>query len=243
MPASLAKLFVIDYANEIADLNEIVHASPHALSMTKPGASTAGITEQEYYLHNLFAAMLVPSSNNAAYVVADYCGGLLDPQASTAGERVNAFMTGLNQHIAEIGCTGTVLYDPSGFDWEARTTVLDLKIVADRLLEKDWFRDTICQSRYTATLPDGSTQTWKNTNTFLDPDSEYYNENVRGIKTGSLSDDYNLIVLYRQHGKEFLICSLGSAATSSRYEDVSVILKTMDESNYLSGSGNGTSDK
>lgn len=121
--------------------------------------------------------------------------------------------------------------------------MLDLKIVADRLLEKDWFRDTICQSRYTATLPDGSTQTWKNTNTFLGPDSEYYNENVRGIKTGSLSDDYNLIVLYHQHGKEFLICSLGSATTTSRYEDVSVILKTMDESNYLSGSGNGTADK
>lgn len=243
MPASLAKLFVIDYANEIADLNEIVHASPHALSMTKPGASTAGITEQEYYLHNLFAAMQVPSSNNAAYVVADYCGGILAPDASTSEKRVTAFMHGLQEHLPGIVCSDTVLYDPSGFDLEARTTVLDLKIVADRLLEKDWFRDTICQSRYTATLPDGSTQTWKNTNTFLGPDSEYYNENVRGIKTGSLSDDYNLIVLYRQHGKEFLICSLGSAATTSRYEDVSVILKTMDESNYLSGSGNGTADK
>ena len=181
--------------------------------------------------------MLVPSGNDAAYVVADYCGGLLDPQASTAGERVNAFMTGLNQHITEIGCTDTVLYDPSGFDLDARTTVLDLKTVVDRLLENSWFRDIVCQSSYTAILPDGSTQIWKNTNTFLDPESEYYNENVIGIKTGSLSDDYNLVVLYRQHGKEFLICSLGSSTTSSRYDDVSVILKTIDESNYLSGSG------
>lgn len=146
-------------------------------------------------------------------------------------------MTGLNQHIAEIGCTDTVLYDPSGFDLDARTTVLDLKTVVDRLLENSWFRDIVCQSSYTAILPDGSTQTWKNTNTFLDPESEYYNENVIGIKTGSLSDDYNLVVLYRQHGKEFLICSLGSSTTTSRYDDVSVILKTIDESNYLSGSG------
>ena len=139
MPASLAKLFVIDYANEIADLNEIVHASPHALSMTKPGASTAGITEQEYYLHNLFAAMLVPSSNNAAYVVADYCGGILAPDASTSEKRVTAFMHGLQEHLTGIVCSDTVLYDPSGFDLEARTTVLDLKIVADRLLEKTGF--------------------------------------------------------------------------------------------------------
>ena len=84
-----------------------------------------------------------------------------------------------------------------------------------------------------ATLPDGSTQIWQNTNAFLDPTSEYYNENVCGIKTGSLSDDYNLIVLYQQHGKEFLICSLGSQSDSSRYDDVNFILKTIDESYYL----------
>lgn len=69
--------------------------------------------------------------------------------------------------------------------------------------------------------------------TFLDQTSEYYNENVKGIKTGSLSNDYNLVVLYQQHGKEFLICSLGSQSDSSRYDDVNYILKTIDESDYL----------
>ena len=73
----------------------------------------------------------------------------------------------------------------------------------------------------------------RNTNTFLDQTSEYYNENVKGIKTGSLSNDYNLVVLYQQHGKEFLICSLGSQSDSSRYDDVNYILKTIDESDYL----------
>ena len=53
------------------------------------------------------------------------------------------------------------------------------------------------------------------------------------LKTGSLSDDYNLIVLYQQHGKEFLICSLGSQSDSSRYDDVNFILKTINESYYL----------
>ena len=94
-------------------------------------------------------------------------------------------------------------------------------------------RDIVSKSNYTATLPDGSTQTWRNTNTFLDQTSEYYNENVKGIKTGSLSNDYNLVVLYQQHGKEFLICSLGSQSDSSRYDDVNYILKTIDESDYL----------
>lgn len=42
-----------------------------------------------------------------------------------------------------------------------------------------------------------------------------------------------LVVLYQQHGKEFLICSLGSQSDSSRYDDVNYILKTIDESDYL----------
>ena len=233
IPASLAKLFVIEYASTLADLDSIVVADYGAISLTKPGSSVAQIKEKEYFLHNLFAAMLVPSGNDAAYVVADYCGGLLSPQAESCQERVRIFMENLNLHLQQQGYLDTVLYDPSGFDMEALTTTLDLKEVVYRLLEYSWFREIVSQNTYTATLPDGSTQIWKNTNAFLDPTSEYYNENVCGIKTGSLSDDYNLIVLYQQHGKEFLICSLGSQSDSSRYDDVNFILKTIDESYYL----------
>ena len=234
LPASLAKLFVIEYAATIADLDSIVPASYEAISLTKPGSSVAGIEAKDYFLHNLFAAMLVPSGNDAAYVVADYCGGILSPQTAAVQDRINIFMDSLNVHLQEKGYTNTVLYDPSGYDMDALTTVLDLNSVVNQLLEFQWFRDIISQSSYTATLPDGSTQSWKNTNTFLDPTSDYYNENVIGVKTGSLSDDYNLVVLYQQHGKEFLICSLGSKSNSSRYDDVNYIIKTIDESDYLS---------
>ena len=233
LPASLAKLFVIEYAATIADLDSIVPASYEAISLTKPGSSVAGIEAKDYFLHNLFAAMLVPSGNDAAYVVADYCGGILSPQTAAVQDRINIFMDSLNVHLQEKGYTNTVLYDPSGYDMDALTTVLDLNSVVNQLLEFQWFRDIISQSSYTATLPDGSTQSWKNTNTFLDPTSDYYNENVIGVKTGSLSDDYNLVVLYQKYGKEFLICSLGSQSDSSRYDDVSNIIKTIDESDYL----------
>lgn len=233
LPASLAKLFVIEYAVTIADLDSIVPASYEAISMTKPGSSVANIEVKDYFLHNLFAAMLVPSGNDAAYVVADYCGGILSPQTTRGQERVNVFMDNLNIHLQEEGYSNTILYDPSGYDMDALTNVLDLNAVVNQLLEYQWFRDIVSQSSYMATLPDGSTQTWKNTNTFLDPNSEYYNENVIGVKTGSLSDDYNLVVLYKKYDKEFLICSLGSQSDSSRYDDVTYILHTIDESDYL----------
>ena len=233
LPASLAKLFVIDYVTTLADLEDIILANNEAIELTKPGSSVADIKVTNYYLQNLFAAMLVPSGNDAAYVVADYCGGIISKEATTSKERVEVFMKNLNSYLQEQGYEDTVLYDPSGFDTEARTTVLDLKKVVKKLLEYQWFRDIVSQTSYTATLPDGSTQTWKNTNTFLDPSSEYYNENVIGVKTGSLADDYNLVVLYKMHGKEFLICSLGSQSDSSRYDDVNYIIKTINESDYL----------
>ena len=233
LPASLAKLYVIEYATTLADLNNIVYASPDAIALTKPGSSIANIQEQNYYLQNLYAAMLVPSGNDAAYVVADYCGGILSPESTTPQDRIAIFIDNLNIYLQQEGCKDTILFDPSGFDADARTTVSDLKLIVDKLLENEWFRKIVSQYYYTATLPDGSTQSWESTNTFLNPTSQYYNENVIGIETGSLFDDYNLVVLYQQHGKEFLICSLGSQSDSSRYDDVKYILKTIDESNYL----------
>lgn len=112
IPASLAKLFVIEYASTLADLDSIVVADYGAISLTKPGSSVAQIKEKEYFLHNLFAAMLVPSGNDAAYVVADYCGGLLSPQAESCQERVRIFMEDLNLHLQQQGYLDTVLYDP-----------------------------------------------------------------------------------------------------------------------------------
>lgn len=233
LPASLAKLFVIEYASTFTDLDDIVSVNSTSLSLTKQDSSVANIKEKEYYLQNLFAAMLVPSGNDAAYAVADYCGIILSKESKTTKERINIFMNNLNKYLEKEGYVNTKLYDPSGYDMDAQTTVLDLAKLVKKLLKHQWFRDIVSQSSYTVILPDGSKQTWKNTNIFLDSTSEYYNENVLGVKTGSLSDDYNLIVLYKKHGKEFLICSLGSQSNTSRYDDVSYILKTIDESDYL----------
>lgn len=233
LPASLAKLFVVEYAYTLSDLDSLVKVNQEALSFVKQGSSVAEIRSTDYYFKDLLAAMLIPSGNDAAYVVADYCGETLSPKAQSSQERIEVFMENLNQHLQESGYKDTVLYDPSGYDMKAHTTVWDMKKVTDRLLENPWFREMVSQHMYIAALPDGSTQTWVNTNAFLDPASEYYNERIIGVKTGSLADNYNLVVLYQQHGKEFLICSLGSESDSSRYDDVNYILQTIDESDYL----------
>ena len=102
VPASLAKLFVIEYASTLADLESIVPVSEEALGLTKPNSSIAEIKPKNYFLHNLFAAMLVPSGNDAAYAVADYCGRILSPETAAGQDSVNIFMEALNRHIREL---------------------------------------------------------------------------------------------------------------------------------------------
>lgn len=44
----------------------------------------AGQNKKSYSIQNIFAAMLVPSGNAAAYVLADYLGGKLNRAAKTS---------------------------------------------------------------------------------------------------------------------------------------------------------------
>lgn len=117
-PASLAKLFVIDYATTLVDLDDVVLAKNEAISLTKQGSSVANIKEKKYYVKNLFAAMLVPSGNDAAYVLADYCGGIISPKATTSKERIEVFMKNLNEYLKYEICKSKTLMinENSGHD-------------------------------------------------------------------------------------------------------------------------------
>lgn len=233
-PASLAKLFSVCYASEKLDLDEKIPVTAEALAHVKKGSSVARLEAGEVYtLHDLFAAMLVPSGNDAAYVLADFLGGKDHPQAKTSEERIQSYLTDLNDYIQKREWTRTKIYDPSGYDFKGSTCAQDLKGVSDLLLTKDWFRKIVCQARYTAQRVDGGSKSWVNTNHFLRSEDSNYNPRVMGIKTGSLGQDYNIVVLYVSGEKEYLIISLGSETDQSRYEDVNVLLKSIDESPFL----------
>lgn len=227
-PASLAKLFTVEYVSEQADLKQKVKVTKAALSHVKKGSSVARLQAGETYtLQDLFAAMLVPSGNDAAYVVADYWGGVKHPKAKTSKERIALYLKDLNAYIQKQGWKNTHLYDPSGYDYEGTTTVSELKDVSDLLLKKKWFRKIVSQSNYAVTLSDGTQKAWKNTNHFLNPKDPNYNPAVKGIKTGSLDQDFNIIVLFEKNHKEYLILSIGSQSDDSRYDDINYILKSI----------------
>lgn len=72
--ASLAKLFAIDYALGKVDLEDIVEVNQEVLELVPAGSSLANLYAGEYTVKQIMEAMLVPSGNDAAYVLAYHIG-------------------------------------------------------------------------------------------------------------------------------------------------------------------------
>ncbi|MDO4605581.1 MAG: hypothetical protein Q4B23_06360 [Helcococcus sp.] len=231
LPASIAKLFVIDFSTNYLNLDDIVIPTYEAINSVKEGSSMAYIASCEYSVENLYAAMLVPSGNDAAFAIAEATGGKIDPNAQSFDEKINAFFKEFKKYLKQNNYYSTSLYDPSGFDYDAKSSVDDIKRVTINLLKNDWFRDIIYQGSYSATLPYGGIQTWKNTNLFLDNNTDFYSPNVKGVKTGTVGSVYNLTILYEINGKEYLIISLASTSDYDRYSDVGYLLNLIDNLN------------
>lgn len=225
--ASLAKLFIIDYALEKVALDDVVEVDQAVLDLVPPGSSLANLTPGKYTVKQLMEAMLIPSGNDAAYTLACSIAKNELGEGYTATEYIEHFMTGLSQYLTEAGYSKTKLYnDPSGASMQADTHLDDINRVALKLLQYDFVRDCVGKSSFSIQTPQGEF-TWKNTNEFLDKHSPYYNANVKGMKTGTMSSSYNLVVLYEKDGKEYLITCLAALSNEGRYKAVQSAINTV----------------
>ncbi|MDD4850056.1 MAG: serine hydrolase [Gemmiger sp.] len=168
-------------------------------------ASTADIRRGETQsLRNILYAMLLPSGNEAAYMVADYMGG-----GSVAG-----FVEQMNAEAEKLGCTGTVFTDPCGLDAGNITTAKDAYLMLRAAMGYDAFvqaagatsYDMGTNERYTTP----GTYIIQNTNKMLAADSSYYRSYTRGGKTGTLDDWQNFVSWHTQDGETYICAVLHS---------------------------------
>ena len=166
--ASLAKLFVVDYALEKTDLEDIVEVNQEVLELVPAGSSLANLYAGEYTVKQIIEAMLVPSGNDAAYALAYHIAKNELGEGYTAAEYIDYFMAELSEYLIEAGYSKTRLYnDPSGASMQADSHLDDINRVALKLLNYDFVKDCIGKSDFSIQTPQGEL-TWKNTNEFLD---------------------------------------------------------------------------
>lgn len=161
-------------------------------------ASTADIRRGEIQsLRNLLYAMLLPSGNEAAYIVADYMGG----------GSIDNFVAMMNDEAKAVGCTGTTFVDPCGLNPNNITTARDAYLILRALTAYDVFATVISTPSYDMGTNDRyttpGTYIIQNTDKLV-TNSSYHRDYTRGGKTGSLGEWQNFAGWHSQNGESYI---------------------------------------
>lgn len=218
-PASTTKIMTAILVLENSKLTDKVTVSSSALENIPNGYVTCNLqVGEELSIENLLYALMVPSANDAAYVLAEYIGGT-----------VNGFANMMNQKALELGCKNTHFVNPNGIHDDAHySTAYDLYLMANYAMQNESFRKIVSTTTYTLPATNkypSEDRVLNTTNDLIKPSSKkYYYKYAVGIKTGYTSAAGNCLVSKASRdGLEFISVTLGGTTTSSglnaRYAD------------------------
>ncbi len=229
LPASITKLLTALFALESMPADTVIQPG-NELELVGTGSSLAYIkTWHRLTLEMLIEGMLLPSGNDAAYAVAAATARHLTGNKKMDGSAAVAyFMEKLNEYARSIGCTGTYYQVPDGLIYDNHyTTAKDLAVIAKRALENEIIMKYAGTVRDKVFYESGETMTWNNSNQLIHPDSPYYRSCVTGLKTGSLTDSYSILLTARIDGHDYVIGVFGAPDSSRRFSDAAGLVDVL----------------
>ena len=190
-PASITKLMTAILVVDNCKLNEKVTVSENAVRSVPLGYVNAKLqVDEELTVENLLNAMLIPSANDAANVLAEHVGGSIESFASM-----------MNTKARELGCTGSNFNNPSGLHEKNHyTTTRDLLLISKEAISNNTIKTIIGKTTYT--LPKSNKYSKKDrilttTNYMKKKElSKYYYEYCIGAKTGYTGKAKNCVVVF-----------------------------------------------
>lgn len=209
-PASTTKVMTAILTIENCNLTDIVTVSETALSNIPQGYVTCGLVAgEELTIKDLLYALMLPSANDAAYVLAEHIGG-----------SVEGFSDMMNKKATELGCTSTHFVNPNGIhDDNHYSSAYDLYLIAKYAMQNETFRNVVATKEYT--LPatnryESNDRVLKTTNRLLEESSNSYYKYAIGIKTGYTSKAGDcLISEASRDGLDFIAVTLNG----DRFDD------------------------
>ena len=222
-PASLTKILTAIITLEECQLTDSVKVSENAV-MSIPAGSSIGYFQagETVTVEQLLHALLLPSGNDAANILAEHIAG------SNA-----SFAAMMNTKAKELGANDSNFVNPHGLhDENHYTTAHDLAVIAKYAMQNETFRKIVSTKTYTmpnTSTYEGNERKYKNTNLLLFEEAvypntkSYYYEYVTGIKTGYTKQAGNTLVASAKKDNMELICVLLNIETSdensNRYLD------------------------
>ena len=219
-PASTTKIMTyVIVADTVSDFDgTMVTINESVFKDIDPESTVMGLKDhvgEQYSIRELLYGMMLPSGNDAALVLADYVG-----EGS-----ISAFVDKMNAKAAELKCSSTHFVNPHGlYDADHYTTAKDMATITKYAAATQSFMDICNTERYT---PKRFTEPLINTNYMIsktEHDGQYYDPNVKGVKTGYLDEAGKcLVTTGDKDGYHYLCVALG--ADYSFEDDINYAMK------------------
>ena len=220
-PASVTKLFTAYVAMQYLEPDRLITAGD-ALNQVAWGSSVAELKEGDTLTaEQLVEAMLLPSGNDAAYVLAAEVGRIIDEDPNeTAVAAVMTFMEEMNRQAKDVGMTGSNFVNPDGIHSDNHyMSFADLCLLGQLALQNDTIMRYTGVAREKVTLASGEVL-WENTNKIINAETEYYCPYALGLKTGQTPTAGScLLSAFRMNGQEWIIGVFGCPEEDDRFDD------------------------
>lgn len=224
-PASTTKLLTALTALDYCDEDDGVLAGDE-IHLIAADASRAWLySGDRLTVRQLLDALLLPSGNDAAYVLAVYSGRRISGDESlSAEEATEVFAEAMNKKAAELGAVHSNFISPDGYDKDGQyTTAHDLALIAKGFLDSDILCDIAGSYKITDRWLSGKRVTYYNTNELINPESQYYDKRVTGLKTGKSEAAGCCLVSSASIGDELYLCVVMDSTEEGRWTDSLVL--------------------
>ena len=220
-PASITKLMTAYVALQFLQPEQQITAGS-VLELVGAGSSVAEIEKGDVLtVERLVEAMLLPSGNDAAYMLADAAGRVIaEDDSISAWNAVETFMKEVNSQAKALGCTGTNFTNPDGYHSDSHyTTFADLVKISEKVVQNKTIMKYAVVEDETVTLTSGEKK-WKNTNQLVVETAPYYCPYATGLKTGQTpSAGSCLLSSFDYEGRQWIIGVFGCPEIEDRFED------------------------
>lgn len=225
-PASLTKLLTAMVVLDFVPLNEEFYVGS-ALELVQPNSSLAYLREgTSMTVEDLIDALLIPSGNDAAYVIAVGTARYLKGEELSDAAAVDHFITLMNEKAAVLGCTSSKFANPDGYDQDGHyTTTADMLKICLASLSYEPIKTSVAKEERTYYFAGGGMVLWTNSNLLLQ-DGSYNYPLATGLKTGSTGNaGFCLSVSAEdQKGRQALILLMNAKSNAYRYTDALAVL-------------------
>ena len=211
-PASMTKIMTALLTLENVELDEQVTVEASDLTEVTWDSTVAGLMAGETYtVRDLLYGLMLPSGNDAAYVLARYVGGTVDNFAQM-----------MNDRAAQLGCTNTHFANPCGLhDDNHWSCARDIYRIAYAAMQNPTFAEIVATRTYTMPATDlQAAHDVENTNLLIDPEASCYYEPCFGIKTGNTTEAGRCLVAAAEQNGVTLYCVVMGCPSAQSYGEV-----------------------